>query len=156
MYWIFAIGGYLGGVPDRVLLVPDRLPRGLRASRARRRASSSRGTSPTPSRENPATGEKEDTDVGFPGPEHHIAEREAPMRIAMGVLGVLAIVAGVLQIPGVTAELEHFLEGTFEDSAFHGHGRPARLGLARACWSAPSFRSPGSGSRTSATSPGPG
>ena len=25
---------------------------------------------------NPATGEREDTDVGFPGPEHHIAERE--------------------------------------------------------------------------------
>ena len=25
---------------------------------------------------NPATGEVEDTDVGFPGPEHHIAERE--------------------------------------------------------------------------------
>ena len=24
---------------------------------------------------NPATGEPEDTDVGFPGPEHHIAER---------------------------------------------------------------------------------
>ena len=25
---------------------------------------------------NPQTGEAEDTDVGFPGPEHHIAERE--------------------------------------------------------------------------------
>ena len=32
---------------------------------------------------NPATGEKEDTDVGFPGPEHHIAEREWPMKMAM-------------------------------------------------------------------------
>src|SRR5687768_12257066 len=33
--------------------------------------------------ENPATGEREDTDVGFPGPEHHIAEREWPMKAAM-------------------------------------------------------------------------
>ena len=45
------------------------------------------------------TGEIEDTDVGFPGPEHHIAEREVPMKIAMGVLAVLAVVGGVLQIP---------------------------------------------------------
>ena len=29
---------------------------------------------------NPVTGEPEDTDVGYPGPEHHIAEREPPMR----------------------------------------------------------------------------
>ena len=29
---------------------------------------------------NPMTGEPEDTDVGYPGPEHHIAEREPPMR----------------------------------------------------------------------------
>ena len=43
--------------------------------------------------ENPLTGEKEDTDVGFPGPEHHVAERSAPMRAAMGPLALLAIVA---------------------------------------------------------------
>jgi NADH-quinone oxidoreductase subunit L len=65
---------------------------------------------------NPATGEVEDTDVGFPGPEHHIAERAAGMKIAMGVLAVLAIVGGFLQIPGVTSELHHFLEPTFHDS----------------------------------------
>ena len=29
-----------------------------------------------PEHTNPATGEVEDTDVGFPGPEHHIAEEE--------------------------------------------------------------------------------
>ena len=33
---------------------------------------------------NPATGEEEDTDVGFPGPTHAIAERAPPMRVAMG------------------------------------------------------------------------
>ena len=49
--------------------------------------------------ENPMTGEKEDTDVGFPGPEHHVAERAAPMRTAMAPLALLAIVAGALSIP---------------------------------------------------------
>jgi NADH-quinone oxidoreductase subunit L len=70
--------------------------------------------------ENPATGEAEDTDVGFPGPEHHIAEREPPMRVAMSVLAVLALVGGLIQIPGVDHVLENFLAGTFEESAlFH-------------------------------------
>ena len=51
-----------------------------------RRASSSTATCTT-RREpfNPANGEDEDTDVGFPGPEHHIAERALPMKVAMGV-----------------------------------------------------------------------
>jgi len=67
---------------------------------------------------NPATGEDEDTDVGFPGAEHHVAEREWPMKAAMGPLALLAVVAGVLGIPGVTDTLEHFLEPTFEGSRF--------------------------------------
>ena len=37
----------------------------------------------------PATGEPEDTDVGFPGPEHHIAEREPAMRLPMALLAIL-------------------------------------------------------------------
>jgi NADH-quinone oxidoreductase subunit L len=68
---------------------------------------------------NPMTGEAEDTDVGFPGPEHHIAERDWPMKVAMAVLAVLAIVGGVVGIPGATDTLEHFLEPTFEESRFH-------------------------------------
>jgi NADH-quinone oxidoreductase subunit L len=68
--------------------------------------------------ENPMTGEKEDTDVGFPGLEHHVAEREWVMKAAMGPLALLAIVGGVVGIPGVTDTIEHFLEPTFEDSAF--------------------------------------
>ncbi|MBA2630826.1 MAG: NADH-quinone oxidoreductase subunit L, partial [Thermoleophilaceae bacterium] len=67
---------------------------------------------------NPATGEPEDTDVGFPGPEHHVAERSAPMQAAMGPLALLAVIGGVVAIPGVTDTLEHFLEPTFEDSRF--------------------------------------
>jgi NADH-quinone oxidoreductase subunit L len=67
---------------------------------------------------NPMTGEPEDTDVGFPGPEHHIAEREWPMKAAMGTLAVLAIVGGYVSVPGLTDVIEKFLEPTFEDSRF--------------------------------------
>jgi NADH-quinone oxidoreductase subunit L len=67
---------------------------------------------------NPATGEEEDTDVGFPGPEHHIAERERPMRAAMVPLAVLSVVGGVVAIPGVTSWLEDFLRPAFADSRF--------------------------------------
>jgi NADH-quinone oxidoreductase subunit L len=67
--------------------------------------------------ENPASGEREDTDVGFPGPDHHIAERELPMRMPMGILAVLSIIGGALQIPGVDHVVETFLAGSFEGSA---------------------------------------
>src|SRR5215213_7666163 len=77
-----------------------------------------------PEHTNPATGEVEDTDVGFPGPEHHIAEREGSMKVAMAPLALLAIVAGALGIPGVTDTLEHFLEPTFEDSQY-AHTAPS-------------------------------
>ena len=68
--------------------------------------------------QNPMTGEVEDTDVGFPGPEHVVAERSWPMKFAMAPLAVLALVAGVVGIPGVTDTLEHFLEPTFESSTY--------------------------------------
>jgi len=42
---------------------------------------------------NPATGEEEDTDVGFPGPEHHIAERQTSMKLGMAPLALLALPA---------------------------------------------------------------
>src|SRR5687767_8995300 len=70
---------------------------------------------------NPATGEVEDSDVGFPGPGHFIAEREWPMRVAMGVLALGAIVLGFLQLPHVTHVVDHFLEPTFEGSEFATH-----------------------------------
>jgi NADH-quinone oxidoreductase subunit L len=65
---------------------------------------------------NPATGEEEDSDVGFPGPDHHIAERDPPMKIAMGMLVVLAVIGGVLQIPGVDDGIVRFLSTAFADS----------------------------------------
>jgi NADH-quinone oxidoreductase subunit L len=68
---------------------------------------------------NPATGEVEDADVGFPGPEHHIAEREPTMKLAMSALALLATVGGLLQIPKVTHVVDHFLEPSFHDSALY-------------------------------------
>jgi NADH-quinone oxidoreductase subunit L len=65
---------------------------------------------------NPITGEQEDTDVGFPGPAHHIAEREWPMKVAMGTLALLAVVGGVVQIPGVDDAVGRFLAPSFADS----------------------------------------
>jgi NADH-quinone oxidoreductase subunit L len=67
---------------------------------------------------NPMTGEEEDTDVGFPGPGHFIAEREWPMKIAMGALAVLAIIGGVIQIPGIDDGITKFLEPSFADSKY--------------------------------------
>jgi NADH-quinone oxidoreductase subunit L len=65
---------------------------------------------------NPLTGEEEDTEVGFPGPGHFIAEREWPMKIAMGTLAVLALGAGALVIPGVDDAVAKFLAPSFADS----------------------------------------
>jgi NADH-quinone oxidoreductase subunit L len=73
---------------------------------------------------NPATGEEEDTDVGFPGEAHHIAEREPAMKAAMAPLAVLAVIAGALQIPGVSHAVESFLEPTFAGS-HHLHDVPS-------------------------------
>jgi NADH-quinone oxidoreductase subunit L len=66
---------------------------------------------------NPMSGEEEDTDVGFPGPGHYIAERELPMKVAMSILAVLALIGGVLQIPGVDRGVERFLSPAFADSS---------------------------------------
>ena len=78
-----------------------------------------------PEHTNPATGEVEDTEVGFPGADHHIAEREGTMKVAMGALAVGAIFGGALQIPGVTEVLHHFLEPTFHDSAYFEELEPS-------------------------------
>jgi NADH-quinone oxidoreductase subunit L len=67
---------------------------------------------------NPATGEQEDTDVGFPGPDHAIAERALPMKVAMGALAVLATVGGLVQVPFVDDVVTKFLAPTFADSRF--------------------------------------
>src|ERR1035437_2208304 len=65
---------------------------------------------------NPLTGEAEDTDVGFPGPERPIAEQHLPMKFAMGTLALLAVIGGVIQIPGIDAGISRFLAPAFADS----------------------------------------
>jgi NADH-quinone oxidoreductase subunit L len=119
MYWIFAVGGYAAAFLTAFysFRIGFRVVMGEPCAEARELEEGDLAHSDP---ENPATGEAEDTEVGFPGPEHHIAERAAGMRIAMGALMVLAIIGGVIQIPGVSAGMEHFLEGSFEDSElFH-------------------------------------
>ena len=68
---------------------------------------------------NPANGEEEDTDVGFPGPNHAIAERALPMRVAMGVLALGAVGAGLVQIPKVDFVIEDFLRPSFATSKLY-------------------------------------
>jgi NADH-quinone oxidoreductase subunit L len=68
---------------------------------------------------NPATGEEEDSDVGFPGPTHAIAERALPMRVAMAVLAVGAVGAGLVQIPKVDFVIDDFLRPSFAGSPLY-------------------------------------
>ena len=119
MYWIFAIGGYAAAFLTAfyAFRIGFRVVPGDPCPEAKELEE---GHLAHGEHENPATGEKEDTDVGFPGAEHHIAERAPGMKIAMAILALLSIIGGVFQIPGVTASIEHFLEGSFEDShLFH-------------------------------------
>jgi NADH-quinone oxidoreductase subunit L len=118
MYWIFAIGGYLGAFLTAfyAFRLGFRVVWGEPVPEARELE---QGHMAHGEPVNPLTGEEEDTDVGFPGPEHHIAERAWPMRVAMGLLGVGALFGGLLQIPGVNHVIETFFEGTFEESRFH-------------------------------------
>jgi NADH-quinone oxidoreductase subunit L len=82
---------------------------------------------------NPATGETEDTDVGFPGADHHIAEQSPSMKVAMGILAFLALFAGFVQVPGVDKAITNFLSPVFADSplaAIHPSNTASWVGLA--------------------------
>jgi NADH-quinone oxidoreductase subunit L len=68
---------------------------------------------------NPANGEIEDTDVGFPGPHHTVAERALPMKVAMTVLAIGAVGAGLVQVPGVDDVIVNFLRPTFASSPLY-------------------------------------
>jgi len=68
---------------------------------------------------NPANGEVEDTDVGFPGPHHTVAERALPMKVAMTVLAIGAVLAGLVQIPEVDDVITNFLRPTFAGSPLY-------------------------------------
>jgi NADH-quinone oxidoreductase subunit L len=114
-YWIFAIGGYLAAFMTAVYAFRI-VFRVLSGSSVPEAKELEEGQLAHAEPSNPATGEKEDTDVGFPGPEHFVAEREWPMKIAMSVLGFGALFAGLIQVPGVTDVLDRFLDPVFEDA----------------------------------------
>ncbi len=118
-YWVLAIGGYLAAFLTALYAfrIFFRVSHGEPCEEARELE---RGHLVHAEPFNPATGEREDTDVGFPGPKHHIAERSAPMRVAMAVLGALAILGGVVQIPGVDSAVSRFLDPSFATSALGG------------------------------------
>ena len=109
-YWIFAIGGYVGALLTAfyAFRIGFRVAFGEPVPEARELE---QGHIHHAEPANPATGEPEDTDVGFPGASHQIAEREWPMKIAMSVLAFGALFAGLVQIPGVDDVVEKFLEG---------------------------------------------
>jgi NADH-quinone oxidoreductase subunit L len=116
MYLIFTVLGYVGALLTAVYtfrLVFRVLP-GTPCKEAQELIDSGHVAHEEP--RNPATGELEDTDVGFPGAEHHIAEQSWPMKAAMGVLSVLALIGGLIQIPGVDDVLTKWLDPVFEAS----------------------------------------
>ncbi len=116
MYLIFTIGGYVGALLTAIysFRIVFRVLGGDECEEARELRETGHVVHAEP--ENPATGEPEGTDVGFPGPEHHIAEGAAPMRIAMGALAFLALFAGFLQVPGLDNVIHNFLAPTFATS----------------------------------------
>jgi NADH-quinone oxidoreductase subunit L len=118
-YWILAVGGYFAAFLTAVYAfrIVFRVLYGEPCPEARElEAGHLAHAEPF----NPASGEREDTDVGFPGAEHHIAERALPMRIAMAVLGVGALFAGFVQVPGLDEAISNFLAPTFGSSSLAG------------------------------------
>jgi NADH-quinone oxidoreductase subunit L len=118
-YWLFAVGGYFGALLTAfyAFRIGFRVVYGEPNEEARELE---QGHIHHAEPENPMTGELEDTDIGFPGPSHQIAEREWPMKVAMSILGFGALFAGFLQVPGVDHVVESFLEPTFEGSRYAG------------------------------------
>ena len=141
---------------DRDLHLPADLPGPARqALQGGAGADRHRPRRPRRRRVNPATGEEEDTDVGFPGAEHHIAEQSWPMRVAMGVLAFLALFAGLIQVPGVD-DVDHQLPRPGLRRLAAGRDRAlGRRRLGRPGDRRGDLASPGSASPTCSTSPSP-
>ena len=127
LYWVLYVVGYIGAIftvfyTFRILFRPFW---GEPCEQARSLEEGHPWHAPEPF--NPANHEVEDTGVGFPGPHHNFAEESRPMRIPMAILAVLAVIAGVVQLPfEITHVLSSFLEPTFADSLIK---HPANNGL---------------------------
>src|SRR3954447_9768607 len=133
MYTIFTVLGYFGALLTAIYtfrLIFRVLP-GKPCPEAQELIDSGHVPHAHPS--NPATGEEEDADVGFPGADHHIAEQSPAMRLAMAVLAFLALFAGLVQVPGVDNLVANFLDPVFADSplaAIHPSTSWSWIGLA--------------------------
>ncbi|HEY7255686.1 MAG TPA: NADH-quinone oxidoreductase subunit L [Solirubrobacterales bacterium] len=117
MYDIFWVLGYVGALLTAIYtfrLVFRVLP-GAPCKEAQELIDSGHVVHAEP--RNPASGEVEDADVGFPGAEHHIAEQSWPMRAAMAILAFLALFGGLVQVPGIDDAITRFLDPVFADSA---------------------------------------
>jgi len=131
IFWIIVIGGYLGALMTAIysFRIIFRVFLGKPCKEAR---SLEEGVPYHADPVNPATGEKEDTDVGYPG-EHWSAEQMWPMALAMSVLGGLALIGGYVQVPGVDDLITKLLTPTFENSALfedvHESTEAAWIGL---------------------------
>jgi NADH-quinone oxidoreductase subunit L len=117
MYLIFTVLGYLGALLTAIYTfrLIFRVLRGDPCAEAQHLIDTGHvvhAESPF----NPASGETEDTDIGFPGEDHHIAEQSPPMKVAMGTLAFLALFAGFVQVPGVDKMVTNFLSPVFADS----------------------------------------
>jgi NADH-quinone oxidoreductase subunit L len=117
-YVIFAIGGYMAALLTAfyAFRIIFRVFWGEPVPEARELEQGHLAHAPA---KNPLTGEEEDTDIGFPGEEHHIAERSWPMWLAMSVLGFLSIFGGFVEVPGLDDVVENFLAGSFLDSSLY-------------------------------------
>ncbi len=123
-YWIFAVGGYAAAFLTAFysFRIVFRVFYGKKAPEAKELEE---GHIAHGEPVNPADGTPEDTDVGFPGAEHHIAERVRPggslaMQIGMAVLAFGALFIGWIQVPGIDDVVDKFLTPTFDASPlFH-------------------------------------
>ncbi len=120
-YVIFTIGGYIGALLTAfyAFRIGFRVVFGPPSEVARDLEQGVRQHIPP---QNPETGEPEDTDVGFPGEKHTVAEDAWPMKVAMSILGFGALFAGFIQIPGVDDVVHKFLHGSFLDSSLYEQG----------------------------------
>ena len=117
LYWLLYVAGYIGAIftvfyTFRIIFRPFW---GEPCEQAKSLEEGHPWHAPEPF--NPANHEIEDTQVGFPGPEHNFAEESKPMMIPMFILAVLAVISGVVQLPfEITHVISSFLEPTFADS----------------------------------------
>jgi NADH-quinone oxidoreductase subunit L len=127
-HWVLYAAGYLGALltATYTFRMIFRAFHGAPVAEARELEEGHLHHAEVPS--NPATGEVEDTDVGFPGPHHVIAERALPMKLAMGLLALGALGAGLVQIPRVDFVIDDFLHPSFADvHAYASSGHTALL-----------------------------